>query len=62
MLSQFNSNAKANIIPSCDQQGVGDLLEVMKNYNVKELSINILKKSISKNESIFLMDKFIHYR
>ena len=44
-------------IPSCDQQGVEPFLEVMKDYKVKKVGKKYtIKKQISKNKSIFLMD------
>ena len=44
-------------IPSCDQQGVEPFLEVMKNYKVRKVGKKYtLRKPISKNQFIFLMD------
>jgi len=44
-------------IQSCDQQGVEPFLEAMKDYKVRKVGKKYtLKKQISKNQSIFLMD------
>ena len=44
-------------IPSCDQEGVEPFLEKMKDYQVRKVGKKYnLKKGISKNQSIFLMD------
>ena len=44
-------------IPSCDQQGVEPFLQVMKDYKVRKIGKKYtLKKQISKNQSIYLMD------
>ncbi len=44
-------------IQSCDQKGVEPFLELMKDYKVRKVGKKYtLKKQISKNKSIFLMD------
>ena len=46
-----------NKIPSCDQQGVEPFLEAMKDYKVRKIgNKHTLKKQISNNQSIYLMD------
>ena len=44
-------------IQSCDQKGVEPFLELMKDYKVRKVGKKFtLKKQISKNQSIYLMD------
>ena len=53
---QYQQKGKENP-PSCYQQGVEPFLEVMKDYKVRKIGKKYtLKKQISKNQFIFLMD------
>ena len=53
---QYQRKAK-NKIPSCDQEGVEAFIEVMKDYKVRKVGKkHTLKKQISKNQFIYLMD------